>query len=77
MSDTYEEPNYADWLRSIDQVIARMSAGADVSSYSVGGMTFTNRSLDEVLRHRAAILDLYNESQAGSSVTLVDNSEDY
>lgn len=77
MSSSYTPPDYAEWLTKIDQVIARMIGGADVSSYSIGGMTFTNRSLDEVLDHRASILELYEEQQGGSSTTLVDNSGEY
>ena len=72
-STTYEPPDYADWLRKLDQVIARMST-SDVVTYSIAGMTFTKRGLSEVMNHRERVLALYNNELAGGNVTLADMS---
>ena len=75
MSSTYTPPDYAAWLTVLDQQIAKMNAGATVASYTIAGMTFTKRSLADVLEHRERILGMYNREQAGGNVVLADQSE--
>jgi len=74
MSGTYTPPDYAVWLTALDAAIAAKLAGADVTSYSIGGMQFVKQTLDQMLNHRERILALYNAEKAGGNVTLSDMS---
>lgn len=75
MSTTYTPPDYAAWLTVLDQQIAKFNAGATISSYTIAGMTFTKRSLSDVIDHRERILAMYNRELAGGNVVLADQSE--
>jgi hypothetical protein len=74
MSGTYTPPDYAVWLTAIDNAITAKLSGADVTSYSIGGVQFVKQSLDQMLNHRERILALYNEEKAGGNVALADQS---
>jgi len=66
---TYTEPNYADWLRSIDDQLAAWASGASISSYSIAGRSFSKSQAENLIAFREYVYGLYNRKTYGN-VTL-------
>ena len=63
---TYTEPNYADWLRSIDEQLAAWASGASISSYSIAGRSFTRGNSEALIAFREYIYGLYRRKTYGN-----------
>lgn len=69
----YTEPNYEDWLVSIDAQLAAWAAGSSISSYSIAGRHFTKNNAENLITFREYVYGLYRRKTAGN-VTLANQS---